>query len=335
METKVISNSPHIKSGNSTRKIMLNVCLALMPACIAGCVFFGWKALMIIALSVVSAVASEVIYLLICKKKFKDIIKNFDCTSVVTGLLLAMALSTQVSWYVPIISAAFAIIVVKMLFGGTGKNIVNPAVTGRIFAFLSFGSVMSLWVMPLVGGTHGEAVTGATSLTNLFEIGKVAITDGDGNIIKTLTNLDLLLGTNLPGCIGETCKIALIAGGIYLMARGIIDYKYPIIYIAVTGLMTVALNGFNFAYFLPSVLGGGLILGALFMATDYTTSPNSLWGNVIYFVFLGVITAVLRQFTKIEVVSFAILLGNLIVPLIDKFVYPRPFGYKRKKKEAK
>lgn len=323
---KFYSNSPHIKSGNSTRKIMLNVCLALLPACIMGCVYFGWKALLVLALSVISACASEVCYSLICKKKFKEIIRGFDCTSLVTGMLLGMALSSEVKWYVPIISAVFAIVVVKMLFGGTGKNIVNPAVTGRVFAFLSFGTIVTgKWIMPVIGGEFaGQPVTGATSLTYL-------LTDG----VFSVSNLDLFLGWNVPGCIGETCKIALIVGGIYLMVRGIIDYKYPIIYIAVTGLTAVALNGFNFAYFLPSVLGGGLIMGALFMATDYTTSPNTTLGNIIYFIFLGVLTAVLRHVTEMEVVSFVILLGNLIVPLIDKFVYPRPFGYVRKKKEAK
>ena len=146
-----------------------------------------------------------------------------------------------------------------------------------------------------------------------------------------MSNLNLLLGTGVAGCIGETCKLALILGGIYLAIRGVINILYPVIYIAVTGLFTVALGGFDFALFLPSILSGGLMLGAIFMATDYTTTPNTTIGNVIYFIALGLVTAGLRMATGIEVVSFAILLMNLFVPLIDKFVINRPFGYVKQK----
>ncbi len=322
-QLKFYSNSPHVKGRRTTREIMLNVCIALLPACIMGCVFFGWRALMIIALSAFSACAAEIVYRLIMKQPFRRILKEFDFSSLVTGLLLAMCLGSHVPWYVPVLSAVFAVVVVKMLFGGTGKNLVNPAITGRVFAFLSFGSLMtSGWLIPNYASS--SVVSGATSLTALLE---------DGTMPDLLS---LFLG-NVQGCIGETCKIALLVGGIYLVIRGIIDFKWPLIYIAVTGLMTVVLNKFDFNYFLPSVLGGGLILGAIFMATDYTTTPNTTWGNVIYFVLLGAVTAVLRQATKIEVVSFAILLMNLFVPLIDKFVVNRPFGFKREKKvkEAK
>lgn len=320
-QLKYYSSSPHAKGPNTTRKIMLNVCIALLPACVMGCVFFGWRALMIIALSAVSACASEIVYLLILKRPFKQILREFDFSSLVTGLLLAMCLGSHVYWYVPVLSAIFAVIVVKMIFGGTGKNLVNPAVTGRIFAFLSFSVIMtSGWASP----NYGEVLTGATSLTGLLQQG-----------VKP-NNLDLLLG-NVAGCIGETCKIALIAGGVYLVIRGILDWRWPVIYIAVTGLMTVALNKFDFGYFLPSILSGGLILGAIFMATDYTTTPDTAWGNAVYFVLLGIVTAILRQAAQIEVVSFAILLMNLFVPLIDKFIINRPFGYfkTKKQKEAK
>ena len=322
-QLKFYSNSPHVKGRRTTREIMLNVCIALLPACIMGCVFFGWRALMIIALSAFSACAAEIVYRLVMKQPFPRILKEFDFSSLVTGLLLAMCLGSQVPWYVPVLSAIFAIVVVKMLFGGTGKNLVNPAITGRIFAFLSFGTIMtSGWVIPNFASS--SVVSGATSLTALLQ---------DGTMPDLLS---LFLG-NVQGCIGETCKIALLAGGIYLVIRGIIDFKWPLIYIAVTGLMSVALNKFDFHYFLPSVLSGGLILGAIFMATDYTTTPNTTWGNVLSFVVLGVITAVLRQATGIEIVSFAILLMNLFVPLIDKFIINRPFGFKREKKvkEAK
>jgi electron transport complex protein RnfD len=163
-------------------------------------------------------------------------------------------------------------------------------------------------------------VAGATTLVNYFENG-----------VFTGEWWELLTGYNLAGCIGETCKLALIAGAIYLAFAKVLNIVYPLIYIAVTGLMSVALGGFDFALFLPSILSGGLILGAFFMATDYTTTPNTILGNVIYFIMLGLITAGLRFATKMETVSFAILLMNLVVPLIDKFILNRPFGYKRVK----
>lgn len=319
MENKLLklSSSPHVKSPRTTRFIMINVCIALLPACISGIVFFGWMAGLILTLSLVSAVLSEYVFLLITGKKTKEIIKQFDFTSCVTGLLVGMTLGVNYPWYAPIFGSVFAIVVVKMLFGGTGKNIVNPAIVGRIFIFISFQSVVTSWVLP-----NGAPVTGATSLGNILT----------GTAVSP-SLLDMFLGTNMAGCIGETCKLALILGAIYLAVIRVIDIRFPLIYIAVTGLFHVALGGFDFSLFLPSILSGGLILGAFFMSTDYVTTPNTKLGNYIYFVALGLITAGLRVATKMEVVSFAILLMNLLVPLIDKFVYSRPFGYFRQKKQ--
>ena len=320
MELKYFSNSPHVKSGNNTKKIMLSVAIALMPACIVGCIYFGWKAAFIVALSVISACGTEFCYYLILKNPIKKIIKEFDYSSLVTGLLLGMLMNIAIEWYVPILSSVFAILIVKLFFGGTGKNVVNPAIAGRIFAFLSFGTMMTTWNMPF----SYEVVEGGATVVQTMLKDKVFM----------VSNLDMFLGINMAGCIGETCKLALLVGAIFLIIRGIIDWKYPVIYVAVTGIMSVILNQFDFAFFLPSILSGGLIIGAFFMATDYTTSPNTTVGNIVYFTFLGLVTAILREATQIEVVSFVILLGNLIVPLIDKFIYPRPFGYKKEKKEA-
>ena len=319
------SSSPHVKSPKTTRQIMIHVCIALMPAVIMGIVLFGGMAALILSLSLVSAVASEFVYLLICKKSFRQIAREFDFTSCVTGLLVGMSIGVNYPWYAPIFGSVFAIIVVKMIFGGTGKNLVNPAVTGRIFIFMSFQAMVGAWVIPNINSiTGGQINSGATILGELL--------DAKNPTFPTLSNWDLLLGTGLAGCIGETCKLALILGGIYLAVLGIINIGYPVLYVAVTGLFTVALNGFNFGYFLPAILSGGLMLGAIFMATDYTTTPNTTLGNIIYFVMLGLITAGLRQATHMEVVSFAILFMNLFVPLIDKFVLPNPFGYKKIKK---
>ncbi len=316
------SSSPHVKNKRTTKDIMIRVCIALMPAVIMGIVYFGLKALLIVGLALVSAVLSEAVYLLIAKKTVKEIISQFDFSSCVTGLIVGMSIGTNYPWYAPILGSAFAIIAVKMLFGGTGKNLVNPAITGRIFIFMSFQAVVGAWVVPSIGAISGLNVsTGATILGEVFS----------GNI-SNLSNVDLLLGTGVAGCIGETCKIALIIGGIYLAIEGIINIGYPIIYVSVVGLFSVALSGFDFTYFLPSILSGGLIFGAIFMATDYTTSPNTSLGNVIYFIVLGLVTAGLRIATKMEVVSFAILLMNLFVPLIDKFVINIPFGGHKQKK---
>lgn len=319
------SSSPHVKAPRTTRQIMIHVCIALLPAAIMGIVYFGYMAAIILALALLSAVASEFIYLLICKKSFKQIAREFDFTSCVTGLLVGMSIGVNYPWYAPVFGSAFAIVVVKMLFGGTGKNLVNPAVTGRIFIFMSFQAMVGAWVIPSIGSiTGGQVSSGATILNGLL--------NADGATLPALSNWDLLLGTGLAGCIGETCKAALILGGIYLAVLGIINIGYPIIYIAITGLFSVALNGFNFEFFLPSILSGGLIMGAIFMATDYTTTPNTTLGNIIYFILLGLVTAGLRQATHMEVVSFAILLMNLFVPLIDKFIINKPFGYKKAKK---
>lgn len=319
------SPSPHVKRQTSTKKIMINVCIALIPACVMGVVYFGLQAFLILALALFSAVASEFVFLLIAGKRFKQIAKQFDYTSCVTGLLVGMTIGTNYPWYAPIFGSAFAVIVVKMLFGGTGKNLANPAIVGRIFIFMSFQSVAGAWLFPSIGaiasGSGASVSTGATVLEGFLK--------GEG---VALSNWDLLLGTGLRGCIGETCKVALIAGGIYLAARKIINPLYPIIYIAVEGLFAVCLARFDFGVFLPSILSGGLILGAIFMATDYVTTPNTKLGNVIYFIALGLLTAGLRAATKMEVVSFAILLMNLLVPLIDKFIVQRPFGYVKEKK---
>lgn len=322
------SSSPHIKAPHDTRWIMINVCIALLPACVMGVVFFGLRALLILALSTASAVLSEWIFLLIGGKKFDEILREFDFSSCVTGLLVGMTIGTNYPLYAPVLGSAFAIIVVKMLFGGTGKNVVNPAIVGRIFIFISFQSVVTEWLAPSIGSLGGSTVTsGATVLAGLL--------DAKSPVLPALSSWDLLLGTGLSGCIGETCKLAILLGAIYLAVRGIIKIQFPVICVAVSSLFTVALNGFDFAFFIPSALTGGLIIGAFFMATDYVTTPNTETGNYIYFVLLGLLIAGLRQATHMETVSFAILLMNLFVPLIDKFVVHRPFGYvKPSKKEG-
>ena len=328
MENKLIySSSPHIKSQRTTRKIMIDVCIALIPATIVGVIYFGLYAALLVVLSVLFAVIGEYVYLLAVGKSFTEITKQFDFSSVITGLLIGLTIGTNYPFYAPIFGSLFAVIAVKMLFGGTGKNIVNPAIAGRVFMFISFQWAVGAWLYPAIGSVFGETV----------ETSATAVVDVSTGVAPNLSIIDMLLGTGMQGCIGETCKLALLAGGIYLAIRRVINIVYPLIFIALTGITTVAICGFDFSMFLPAILSGGLILGAIFMATDYTTTPNTKTGNIIYFIFLGVLTAVLRYATKMETVSFAILLMNLTVPLIDKFILNKPFGYKKpqKAKEAK
>ncbi|MEG2116146.1 MAG: RnfABCDGE type electron transport complex subunit D [Clostridia bacterium] len=337
MQKLICSASPHVRAKNSTRSIMIDVCIALAPAVVASIIYFGLKSVAILLLSVIGAFLGEMIFKMVEKKKFKTFVKEFDFTTIVTGLLLGLNMppfSIANGWYIPLLSGLFAIIVVKMLFGGTGYNFVNPAIAGRVFALISFTLIMTQsYVLPNIAplNSYGDISTGATALTGLW-----TGTAGSGTAFNMgLTNLDLFLGTGVAGSIGETSKLAILIGGLYLFIKRVVDFRFPLIYIVVTGLCTVAFNGFNIYYFLPSILSGGLFLGAIFMATDYVTSPNSFVGNLIYFTLLGFVTALLRQACKMEVVSFVILLMNLIVPLINRYIYPRPFGYVKQKKTKK
>ena len=322
MSNLQFSVSPHVRSDNSTKKIMLNVCIALLPATIMGMVYFGIFAALTVLVAVISAIGSEVVYRLATKEKFSDILATFDYTSVVTGLIIALIIPSNAHLYIPAFASIFAIVVVKMLFGGTGYNLVNPAAAGRIFAFISFTTIMNSFVAPSIGAINDSVVTGATSLQSFLKDG------------SSLSSLDLLLGTGVAGCIGETCKVAILIGAIYLAVKGIIKIWLPFISLAVAGLVAVLLNG-SFNAFLPAILSGGLIFGAFFMATDYVTNPTTTLGNVIFFIFFGALTSVLRHFTGYETASFVILLMNVLVPLIDKISLTKPFGYQKPKKEVK
>ena len=344
----VISTPPHVKSKRTTRGIMLDVCIALAPAAIAGCVFFGWQALLIILMSVFACVATEFVYFFIANKGFSNKCrdakavclrwtKQFDFTSVVTGIILALILPTTDKWYQVfyevIFGAIFAIAVVKMLFGGTGKNLVNPAAAGRVFMFLSFS-------ITTVVAANFEAISDSslvfTDATNLSGL----LTYGTGNNPTSyISPLDLFLGTGIMGSIGETCKLAILIGYVYLCVRGVIKWWQPLLFLVVLGFTAVLLAGFTFdkytfdiALFLPSVLSGGALFGAVFMMPDYVTSPKGVWGQLLYYVAGAILLALLRHFTRMEVISFVILLMNLVTPLIDKYLIRRPFGYIRQKK---
>ena len=338
----VISTPPHVKSKRTTKSIMLDVIIALLPAAICGIIFFGVDAFILEITAVLGAVATEFVYFFIEKGGFAKKCKNagavcklwwkqFDYTSIVSGLILALIVPPAVAWYEILIGAIFAIAIVKMVFGGTGKNLVNPACMGRIFIFISFESV-GTWIAPNFDAINAsEITTGATYLSG-------ALLKGNGDAMSLV---DLLLGSGLAGCIGETCKIALLVGYVYLCVRKVIKWWQPLLYVVLSAFLSVCLAaipedgvsaGFDIALFPAFALSGGLMFGAIFMATDYVTSPKGVYGQLVYYICLAVLTSLLRYLTGIEVVSFVILIMNLFVPLIDKYIVRKPFGYKREKK---
>lgn len=318
MEKLTLSGSPHIRKESSTSQIMIEVCVALLPACVAGVIWFGLSALYVLAIAALAAILSELLYgVVFNRKKLSAAVEEFDCTSLVTGMLIGMNMPANIEWYIPIMASVFAIMVVKMLFGGTGKNFVNPAVAGRLFVFMSFMTSMNNLCYPISNEVLVAIKSSATPLSVFLETGA----------LQEYNLLDMFIG-RVPGTLGETSTLALLLGGVYLSVRRIIDFKLPLIYIGVTGLTACAICG-TFDAFLPSILGGGLMLGAIFMATDYVTTPSTQLGNIIYFISLGLLTAILRYYKGAEVVSYVIMLMNLTVPLFDKYVVKKPFGSRR------
>lgn len=308
MEKLHVSVSPHIHGKKTTQGIMLDVIIALLPATIAGIVLFGINALFVVATCVISAVACELLFNIIVKKEQTV----SDLSSVVTGLLLALNLPANIPLWQAAVGSAFAIIIVKCVFGGLGKNIVNPAITARVFMLLAFGSMTSA-VFP----AGMDSVSGATPLTDL-----------DNDVLPNL--LDLLLGKN-GGAIGETCALALIIGGIYLLVRRVISWHIPVAFIGTAFLFTLLLEGGNFEMALAWTLSGGLLIGAFFMATDYVTSPSNAKGKIIFGIGAGVITVLIRFFGAYpEGVSFAILLMNIVNPFIDAKCTRKLFGGAKK-----
>ena len=301
-----LSVSPHIHSGRSTTKIMLDVIIALLPTTIAGCIIFGLRSLAVIALCIASCVLSEFLFNLIIKKKQTVC----DLSAVVTGLLLALNLPASIPLWQAVIGSIFAIIIVKCIFGGIGKNLVNPAITARVFMLVSFGA-MTTAAFPVA-----DTVSSATPLVNM----------ASGNNPSVL---DLLLG-NHGGAIGEVCAIALLAGGVYLIVRKVITWHIPVAFIGATYLFSFLLGGFDAYAALLQVLAGGLLIGAIFMATDYVTSPSTAWGKIIFGVGAAFLTVVIRFWANYpEGVSFAILLMNILTPYIDGWTKRRLFGGKK------
>jgi electron transport complex protein RnfD len=312
MEINLIAgSSPHIKSGGSTQKIMRDVIIALIPAMLASFYYFKVDAAMLILATVTSCVLSEYLWNKITKKP--NTIS--DLSAVVTGILLAFNLSPAVPVWIAAIGGAFAIIIVKQLFGGLGHNFVNPALAARAFMMASWPVQMTDWQLP-----GWDAVSSATPLA-LIKEGSTAV----GQLPQFK---DIFLG-NIAGAIGETSALALLIGVTYLFIRRVITPEIPLAFIGTVGIMTWVLGGAEpfTGDFIYHIFSGGLLLGAFFMATDYTTSPMTIKGRLIMGFGCGLLTSVIRLYGGYpEGVSYSILLMNLVVPMIDRYMIPKSFG---------
>lgn len=317
MANFVVSGTPHVRSKESIQSIMRDVIIALVPATAAGIYYFGLRALILIVAAIISAVFFEWLYEKITKKP----VTINDLSAVVTGLLLAMNLPASAPVWVAIVGSAFAIIFAKQLFGGLGQNFINPALAGRAFLLASYPTEMTTWVVP--NGLAADAATYATPLAQLK----------NGALDASLKQL--VIG-QVGGTIGETCAIALIIGGIYLLYKHVISWKIPVIYIATVFILFEVIGRHGMRMPLQEIFAGGVMLGGIFMATDYASSPVTPKGQVIFAVGAGLLTYLIRTFGGYpEGVSYSILIMNCCVPLIERFTEPTIFGALPKTKEAK
>ena len=316
MDKLIVSSSPHLNGKRTTQNIMLDVIIGLAPAMLASIVYFGVKAAAVILTCVASCVLSE----FLCRKVMKRPQTVGDLSCVVTGVLLALNLPATIHPLIAVFGSVVAIVVVKQMFGGIGQNFVNPALTARIILMNSFPARMTHWVAPFDYAATADSITTATPLGILKE--------GGGELPSYL---DLFLGKT-GGCLGETCALAILIGGVYLIARRVISPVIPVTYLATAAVFSL-LFGRDPIF---DLLSGGLMLGAFFMATDYTTSPLYFWGRVVFAIGCGALTLVIREFGSLpEGVSYSILLMNILTPLIERYIKPKAFGSPKKAKAAK
>ncbi|MCI5492826.1 MAG: RnfABCDGE type electron transport complex subunit D [Lachnospiraceae bacterium] len=300
-----VSSSPHVRSKDTTSRIMLYVVIALLPTSIFGIYNFGYKALILMLVTIASCLVSEWVFEKIVHKKST----LGDMSAVVTGLLLALNLPATLPWWEAMIGGVFAIVIVKMMFGGLGQNFMNPALGARCFLLIAFAADMTNFSI--------DSYSGATPL---------ALIRNEG--VDSVNIMDMLIGKT-AGTIGETSVIAILIGAIFLILMGVIDLRIPGTYIVsfVIFLILFSGHGFDVNYIVAELCGGGLMLGAFFMATDYVTSPITPMGQILYGICLGVLTGLFRTFgANAEGVSFAIILSNLLVPMIEKITIPKAFG---------
>lgn len=317
-----VSASPHVRSKDSTKTIMRDVAIALVPAAGFGVYNFGFKAFLVLAVSIVSCMLTEYIYEVLMHKK----ITTGDYSALVTGLLLGMNLPASVPIWMPILGGVFAILIVKQLFGGLGQNFMNPALAARCFLMISFAKRMTTFTY--------DGVTGATPLY-LIKSGDKAAAVSD-ILSQNGTSIMNMFTGNIAGTIGETSVIAILIGAAYLFAKRIINWRIPVTYIVTFAIFALLFGGrgFDMSYLAAELCGGGLMLGAFFMATDYVTSPITPMGQIVFGVLLGLFTGIFRIYGgTAEGVSYAIIFCNLLVPLIERVTMPVPFGKEGTKNE--
>ena len=301
-----VSSSPHVRCKDTTQNLMLDVVIAMLPAAAFGVYRFGVYALVVILATVAACVASEYIWQ---KLMHKPITVN-DCSAVVTGMILALNMPPEIPVWIPMLGGVFAIIVVKQLYGGLGQNFMNPALAARCFLLISFAGLMNDFSSAAIGF---DSLTGATPLASMRA--------GSGADLSAL-----FLGL-IPGTIGEVSTLALLIGGVYMIVKKVISPKIPLTYIGTFAVFVFLFGGFDISYTLNQICAGGLVFGAFFMATDYVTSPITPKGQVVYGVILGLITGVFRLWgASPEGVSYANILSNLFVPMIERFTLPKAFG---------
>lgn len=329
MKKLMVTASPHVKSGDTVTGIMLDVIIALIPALIAAIRIFGPRALLVVVVSVASCVLTEYISRKIMKRENTI----GDLSAVVTGILLAYNLPANIPLWMVVFGAVAAIAVVKQMFGGLGQNFVNPAITGRIVLLVSFSTAMTTFPAPLAWTGSTDALTTATPLAALSQI------DLSGDIAAQMANASLptlpqLFFGFIGGSLGEVCTVALLIGGLYLWARRVISPAIPLSFIGTVALIMLIASKGNLTFMLYELMSGGLILGAVFMATDYATGPVSRSGKILFGIGCGILTAVIRLFSNLpEGISYAIMIMNIVTPLIDKITTPKPFGYVKEKKQ--
>jgi len=300
----VVSTSPHLHRNITSAKIMRDVCVALLPALIASIAVFGAQSMLVTVVCVSAAIFSEALYEKICK------LPNTigDSSAIVTGLLVAFNLPVSIPLWQAALGSVVAIVLVKQLFGGLGRNFANPAIVGRIFLFLSFSKTMTNWTFP-------DAVSTATPLALMRA----------GDMASLPSMLDMFLG-NRAGCLGEASVLALLAGGIYMLVRKIITWHTPVAFIGTVFILSWLIGG-DFNYAVYQIMAGGLMLGAIFMATDYVTTPQTELGRLVFGFGCGLLTVMIRQWgSYAEGVSFAILFMNILTPYINKWTRHKPFG---------
>ncbi|KAB3535922.1 RnfABCDGE type electron transport complex subunit D [Alkaliphilus pronyensis] len=312
VERLTVSSSPHIWSENKTSKIMLDVVIALLPATIGAIYFFRLNAAVLITLAILTAVITE---WGIQRIRNQSVLIT-DFSAVVTGLLLALNIPASAPWWIPVVGSAFAIGIVKQLFGGIGQNFMNPALAARIFLTISYTDKMTDWRSPI------DLVTSATPLSYVKDATSVPA--------NAPALIDTFIG-NISGSMGETSAILLILGGLYLVYRGVISVTVPAVYIGTVAILTLIFGEFDLYYMMYHVFTGGLMIGAIYMATDYASSPVTKKGRIYFALGCGIITTLIRQFGAYnEGVGFAILLMNVAAPLIEKYTSPRVFGEVKK-----